>query len=691
MPLFRPRADSDQATGRALARTRRSWRGRLGGLLGGGVTPELWESLEEALIGADTGVRTSMEVLGRVRAAGPRDQAHLRELLASELVALLEGPAASAPGRLWGPGAEPPEPPAVVLVIGVNGSGKTTAIARLAHAYQQDGQSVIMAAGDTFRAAAIDQLREWGERLSVDVVAHRPGGDPAAVAFDTVEAARARGHDLVLVDTAGRLHNKKNLMAELAKIRRVIERQLGRGPDEVLLVLDATTGQNGPRAGARLHRGRRGHPPCCSRSSTGAPGAGSSSRSRASSACRCASSASARRRATSPPSTRRASSPPCWRSRHPPAHSGSRPGRRRSPEAGWMADALSWYAALALLGGASLLPAALLFRSLPSRGVLYTRALGLALLAYLAWLPGAVGIGYGAGAAWAALAALLSLSAYLAWRRPELWRAVWAKRRLLLQGELLFLLLYGALVLVRSRAPDVAGTEKPMDLRLLTAIDSAQVFPPADPWFAGEPISYYYLGHVAVDALAALAGVGVGPAFTLGVVTAGAVAGVATSGLALDLLGLRRRASRPGNAGGGPRWLAPAVAAAVSVIALLWLAPLAGAVEVAGANGVGRGLATALGVDGLPGPEGATGLVPDRFWWWWDATRLLPGVIAEFPAFSLLLGDLHAHLLALSRSALPHSRSQRGTSRGRRRSRLGAGSPTCPGSASRRRSTRRSS
>ena len=245
VPLFRPRADSDEATGRALARTRRSWLGRLGGLLGGGVTPELWESLEEALIGADTGVRTSMEVLGCVRAAGPRDQAHLRELLAAELVALLEGPAASAPGRLWGPGAEPPEPPAVVLVIGVNGSGKTTAIARLAHAYQQDGQRVILAAGDTFRAAAIDQLREWGERLSVDVVAHRQGGDPAAVAFDTVEAARARGHDLVLVDTAGRLHNKKNLMAELAKIRRVIERQLGRGPDEVLLVLDATTGQNG--------------------------------------------------------------------------------------------------------------------------------------------------------------------------------------------------------------------------------------------------------------------------------------------------------------------------------------------------------------------------------------------------------------------------------------------------------------
>ena len=245
MGLFSGREGSDEATGRALARTRRSWRGRLAGLLGTGVTPELWESLEEALLAADAGVRTTTEVLERVRAASPGDPDALRALLASELVALLEGPASSAPGRLWGPGAEPPEPPAVVLVVGVNGSGKTTGIARLAHAYGEEGSRVILAAGDTFRAAAIDQLREWGERLAVDVVAHRPGADPAAVAFDTIEAARARGHDLVLVDTAGRLHNKKNLMDELGKIRRVIERQLGRGPDEVLLVLDATTGQNG--------------------------------------------------------------------------------------------------------------------------------------------------------------------------------------------------------------------------------------------------------------------------------------------------------------------------------------------------------------------------------------------------------------------------------------------------------------
>ena len=245
MGLFSGDPVPDEATGRALARTRRSWLGRLGGLLSGGVTPELWESLEEALLAADAGVGTTARVLESVRAASPRDPDELRELLAAELVALLEGPAARSPGRLWGPDARPPEPPAVVLVVGVNGSGKTTGIARLAHAYREEGSRVILAAGDTFRAAAIDQLRMWGERLSVDVVAHRPGSDPAAVAFDTVEAARARGHDVVLVDTAGRLHNKKNLMDELGKIRRVIERQLGRGPDEVLLVLDATTGQHG--------------------------------------------------------------------------------------------------------------------------------------------------------------------------------------------------------------------------------------------------------------------------------------------------------------------------------------------------------------------------------------------------------------------------------------------------------------
>ena len=311
-----------------------------------------------------------------------------------------------------------------------------------------------------------------------------------------------------------------------------------------------------------------------------------------------------------------------------------------------MADALSWYAALALLGAASLYPAALLFRALPGSGVLYARALGLALLACLAWLPGAVGIGYGEAAAWAALAALLALSAYLAWSRPGLGRALWERRRLLLGGEILFIALYAALALVRSRAPDAVATEKPMDLRLLSAIDGAGSFPPPDPWFSGEPVSYYYLGHVGVDALAALASVPVGASFTLGVVTAGAVSGLAAFGLAYDLLASRAGSAAEAAAARISR-LAPPAGAAVSAASLLWLAPLAGALEVAGANGWGRGLISALGVEGLPGPQGASALVPERFWWWWDATRLLPGVIAEFPAFSLLLGDLHAHLLAL--------------------------------------------
>ncbi len=311
-----------------------------------------------------------------------------------------------------------------------------------------------------------------------------------------------------------------------------------------------------------------------------------------------------------------------------------------------MTDALSWYAALTLLAAASLYPAALLFRALPGSGVLYARALGLALLAWLAWLPGAVGIGYGEQAAWAALAALLALSAYLAWSRPGLRRALWERRRLLLAGEILFLALYAALALVRSRAPDAVATEKPMDLRLLSAVDGAGSFPPPDPWFAGEPVSYYYLGHVGVDALAAIAGATVGASFTLGVVTAGAVSGLATFGLAYDLIA-HRAGSAAETAAARTSRLAPLAGAAVSAASLLWLAPLAGALEVAGANGWGRGLIAALGIEGLPGPEGASALVPERFWWWWDATRLLPGVIAEFPAFSLLLGDLHAHLLAL--------------------------------------------
>ncbi len=134
--------------------------------------------------------------------------------------------------------------PAVILVIGVNGTGKTTNIAKLAHAYLQAGQKVIMAAGDTFRAAAIDQIKQWGERVGVDVIAHKEGADPGAVVFDALSAAESRDADIVIIDTAGRLHTKVNLMGELRKINRIIQRKYPDAPHEVLLVLDATSGQN---------------------------------------------------------------------------------------------------------------------------------------------------------------------------------------------------------------------------------------------------------------------------------------------------------------------------------------------------------------------------------------------------------------------------------------------------------------
>ena len=247
MRLFRRSPQTDAATDQALERTKSSWFGRLATVFqGSDVDDELWDSLEEVLIGADTGVATTMDVLDHVRAAKPRSSEEVRDLLRRELTALLER--ANAPkGRLWGlaEGAAEPEAPALVLVVGVNGTGKTTAIGRLAHLYRQQGAKVIAAAGDTYRAAAIEQLQVWGKRVGAEVIAHQQGSDAAAVAFDAIEAAKARDTDIVFVDTAGRLHNKQNLMDELAKVRRIIERHLGRSPDEVLLVLDATTGQNG--------------------------------------------------------------------------------------------------------------------------------------------------------------------------------------------------------------------------------------------------------------------------------------------------------------------------------------------------------------------------------------------------------------------------------------------------------------
>ncbi len=200
---------------------------------------ETLETLEELLLSADLGVKSALEVVDRVRknpgGRGEVDPARLRQRLAEEIRGLLE----AVP-----PPSAPPSGPTVVLVVGVNGVGKTTSIAKLARRAQQEGHKVLLAAADTFRAAAIEQLALWGERLGIEVVRQSAGADPAAVVFDAVRAAQARGVTRLFIDTAGRLHTKDNLMAELAKVRRVIEREAAGWHQRTLLVLDATTGQN---------------------------------------------------------------------------------------------------------------------------------------------------------------------------------------------------------------------------------------------------------------------------------------------------------------------------------------------------------------------------------------------------------------------------------------------------------------
>ena len=213
------------------------------------LEPATVEDLEALLIQADLGVDTAERFVERVREQSRQGRltdgdarralgAHLREALAG----------AGAPLDI-------DARPAIVLVVGVNGSGKTTTCGKLAARLRQEGYSVLLGAGDTFRAAAIEQLERWGERVGVPVVSQAPGADPSAVAFDAVKAAQARGSDVLIVDTAGRLHTKANLMAELAKVKRVIGRQCPGAPHEVLLVLDATTGQNGIAQARVFHEG----------------------------------------------------------------------------------------------------------------------------------------------------------------------------------------------------------------------------------------------------------------------------------------------------------------------------------------------------------------------------------------------------------------------------------------------------
>jgi fused signal recognition particle receptor len=200
-----------------------------------------WERLEEALIAADVGVPATAELVRRLEARG--DSGDLGEALRDEIAALLGEPAL----------LEVAARPSVILVVGVNGTGKTTTIGKLAARLAEHERSVLVAAADTFRAAAEEQLEIWAKRAGADFVGSERGGDPAAVAYDAVEAAEARGRDVVVVDTAGRLHTQANLMEELAKVRRVIAQRLEGAPHETLLVIDATTGQNGLQQ-ARLFR-----------------------------------------------------------------------------------------------------------------------------------------------------------------------------------------------------------------------------------------------------------------------------------------------------------------------------------------------------------------------------------------------------------------------------------------------------
>src|SRR5579864_1222375 len=204
------------------------------------IDADLLDELEYTLISADIGVPTTNEILERIRQQVDRrlvgDAAELRGLIRQHLLEILQSTER--------PVAHVDEPPAVVMVVGVNGAGKTTSIGKLANRYKAEGRSVLLCAADTFRAAAIEQLEIWGERTGMEVIRQKPGADPSAVLFDALQAARARKTDYVIVDTAGRLQTKANLMAELEKMRRTASRVVPGAPHEVLLVLDATTGQN---------------------------------------------------------------------------------------------------------------------------------------------------------------------------------------------------------------------------------------------------------------------------------------------------------------------------------------------------------------------------------------------------------------------------------------------------------------
>jgi len=209
------------------------------------VDEEVLDNLEEVLVSSDVGVTTTLRIIERIEARVATDKylntSELNSILKEEIVALLEQNSASSESDYSIPAEKAPY---VIMVVGVNGSGKTTTIAKLAYQYKNNGKKVLLGAADTFRAAAIDQLQIWADRAGVPVIKQKMGSDPASVAFDSVKSAVAGGYDVVIIDTAGRLHNKVNLMTELSKIKRVMEKVMPDAPHEVLLVLDGSTGQN---------------------------------------------------------------------------------------------------------------------------------------------------------------------------------------------------------------------------------------------------------------------------------------------------------------------------------------------------------------------------------------------------------------------------------------------------------------
>ena len=228
-----------------VKRSKESWFGKIANVFNrGSFGDELWGELEELLISDDVGVETTNKLLSKVKQRVKTDRltdvSRAKDVLKDEMVKLL-----TVRQRANLSARQSSESPQFILVVGVNGSGKTTSIAKLAYGLTSEGKRVILAAADTFRAAAIDQLKHWGGKVGAEVIAHQPGGDPGAVAYDAVQAGYSRHAQAVIIDTAGRLHTKFNLMEELKKIKRVVAKQDATAPHQVMLVMDATTGQNG--------------------------------------------------------------------------------------------------------------------------------------------------------------------------------------------------------------------------------------------------------------------------------------------------------------------------------------------------------------------------------------------------------------------------------------------------------------